>query len=221
MNSLFGKLDEIAMERLKTFEDNALAKRSEGYYVAYSGGKDSDVILDLVRRSRVKYTAHHHLTTCDPPEVVRHVKEQPDVIIKRPELTMWQLIRKKKMPPRRQARYCCKELKENGGAGCLVVTGVRRKEGANRANRKMIETCFSDVTKQYLNVVIDMTTTDIWQYIRQRSIKYCSLYDEGFSRLGCVLCPMSRDVQRHLQRWPRICRAWERAVKATFQADKQ
>ena len=88
METLFGKLDVIAIERLKTFESNALAKRQEGYYVAYSGGKDSDVILDLVRRSGVKYTAHHHLTTADPPEVVRHVKTQLGVIIVRPNLTM-------------------------------------------------------------------------------------------------------------------------------------
>jgi phosphoadenosine phosphosulfate reductase len=71
--TLSGKsIDEIAIERLKEFEP------PDGYWVAYSGGKDSDVVLDLVRRSGVKYEAHHNLTTCDPPELVRHVKEQPD-----------------------------------------------------------------------------------------------------------------------------------------------
>lgn len=57
MKTLFGQLDEIAIERLKTFEPE------EGYYVAYSGGKDSDVVLDLVIRSGVKFDAHHSLTT--------------------------------------------------------------------------------------------------------------------------------------------------------------
>ena len=221
MASLFGKLEDIAIERLKTFEDNALAKRPEGYYVAYSGGKDSDVILDLVRRSGVKYTAHHHLTTCDPPEVVWHVKEQSDVIIKRPELTMWQLIRKKKMPPRRNARYCCEVLKEGGGKNSLVVTGIRWGESANRSKRRMVESCIRDKTKQFLNIIIEWSTSDIWSRIRQKGIKYCSLYDEGFTRLGCVLCPMTRDVLTHLQRWPKICRGWERAIKATFQEGKQ
>ena len=107
MNTLLGQLEEIAIKRLKCFEDNALIKNPKGYYVAYSGGKDSDVIIDLVRRSGVKYEAHHHLTTADPPEVVWHVKEQPDVIIDIPKETMWQLIRRKKMPPRRRARYSC------------------------------------------------------------------------------------------------------------------
>lgn len=215
MKTLSGKsLYEIAIERLIVFEPK------EGYWVAYSGGKDSDVILDLVRRSGVKYDAHHSLTTADPPEVVRHVKKQTDVEIHRPKRTMWELIKYHGMPPRRNARYCCETQKESGGLDRLVVTGIRRQEGSNRSNRKMLEQCFRHKTKKYLNVIIDWTTTDVWQYIKSRNIKYCSLYDEGFKRIGCVLCPMNRDIDRQMQRWPKICRAWERAIKATFKPEK-
>ena len=206
INTLFGKLDEIAIQRLKAFEP------SEGFWIAYSGGKDSDAVIDLVRRSGVKYDA----PTADPPELVRHVKEQPDVKIHRPKRTMWELIKYNGMPPRRNARYCCKTQKESGGTGRIVVTGIRRAEGANRSNRMMVESCYRDKSKRYLNLIIDWTTTDIWQHIKSRNISYCSLYDEGFKRLGCVLCPMNREVQIHLERWPKICRAWERAIKATF-----
>ena len=219
MNNLFGNMKDIAISRLQEFEPNALAKSPDGYYVAYSGGKDSDVILDLVRRSGVKYTAHHSLTTCDAPELVRHVKEQPDVTIHRPVMSMWQLIRKKKMPPRRQARYCCEVLKEGGGKNRIVVTGVRWGESNRRSKRRMIETCYRSKTKQFLNVIIDWTTADVWQYINTEGIEYCKLYDEGFKRLGCVLCPMTRDVKRQMERWPRIAKAWEKAVKATFKPD--
>ena len=221
MNNLFGNIPQIAIERLREFEHAALAKSSDGYYVAYSGGKDSDVILDIVRRSGVKYTAHHNLTTCDPPELVYHVREQADVEIIKPKLTMWQLIRKKGMPPRRNARYCCEVLKEGGGKGRIVVTGVRWGESARRSKRRMIETCYRSRTKQFLNVIIDWSTNDVWQYIRDREIDYCKLYDEGFKRLGCVLCPMSRNVQRDIERWPRIARAWEKAIKATFKPENK
>ena len=220
IDTLFGNLAEIAMERLREFEQDALDKHPDGYYVAYSGGKDSDVILDLVRRSGVKYTAHHHLTTCDPPEVVYHVRKQSDVTVDKPPLTMWQLIRKKKMPPRRNARYCCEVLKEGNGRDRIIVTGVRWGESGKRSKRKMLETCYRHKNTRYLNIIIEWTTTEVWQYIRGEGIEYCSLYDEGFKRLGCVLCPMARDVERQMARWPKLCRAWEKAVKATFQPDK-
>jgi len=216
MNHLFGKLDDIAIERLKIFEPNALTKRPEGYYVAYSGGKDSDVILDLVRRSGVKYTAHYNVTTCDPPEIIRHIRNQSDVIFEKSKFTMWTLIRKKHGPPTRYLRFCCEHLKERGGIDAMVVTGVRWQESTQRKKRRMIETCYRHKEKQFLNPIIDWSTTDVWNYLRSQNISYCSLYDEGFKRLGCVLCPMSRDTQRDIERWPQIARMWEKSIKSTF-----
>ncbi len=217
MTLLCGKtLTEVSIERLKEFEQVALGMHPDGYYLAYSGGKDSDVILDLAQKSGVKFTAHHSLTTCDPPELVMHVRAKP-VTIEKPEITMWQLIRKKGMPPRRNARYCCEVLKERGGAGRIVITGVRWSESTRRQSRRMVESCYRDKTKRYLNIILDWTTAEVWAYIHDNSIDYCKLYDEGFKRLGCVLCPMNRDIEKQRQRWPKLCKAWEKAVKATYQ----
>ena len=124
--------EQKTIERLKTFEP------ADGYYLAYSGGKDSDCIKILAQLAGVKYDAVHNLTTVDAPETVRYVQSQPDVKIDKAydkngnHVTMWNLIVKKLMPPTRLVRYCCSELKERGGVGRVVVTGVRWSESQRR-----------------------------------------------------------------------------------------
>lgn len=115
-----------AIEVLKAFEPE------DGYYLCYSGGKDSDCIRILADLAGVKHELHHNLTTADAPETVRYVKSIPNIIIDKPEISMWRLIEKKMVPPTRNVRYCCAELKERGGKGKVKVTGVRKKESRNR-----------------------------------------------------------------------------------------
>lgn len=127
---------QVAIDRLKAFEPK------EGYYLAFSGGKDSVVIKALADMAGVKYDAHYNLTSVDPPELVQFIKTFDDVIIDRPkdkdgnQITMWNLIPRKKMPPTRIIRYCCKDLKEWGGKGRMVITGVRWAESAARRNNQ-------------------------------------------------------------------------------------
>lgn len=124
---------ENAIKRLQSFEP------PEGYYVAFSGGKDSQCIYHLCQMAGVKFDAHYNVTSVDPPELVQFIKRQyPDVIFDLPrnaegkQITMWNLISQKDMPPTRLARYCCEELKECNGEGRIVVTGVRWAESARR-----------------------------------------------------------------------------------------
>lgn len=121
-----------SIDRLKCFEPE------DGYYLAYSGGKDSDVIRILADIANVKHENVHNLTTVDAPETIRYIKSLPDVMIEQPfykdgkPKTMWNLIVKKGMPPTMVVRYCCSEFKESYGKGKVVVTGVRWAEGARR-----------------------------------------------------------------------------------------
>lgn len=113
MNELIKK-EKQAIECLKAYEPE------DGYYLAYSGGKDSDVILSLARQAGVKFETVHNLTSVDAPETVRYIKNQADVRIDMYDRSMWQLIADKGIPPTRLTRYCCAELKERGGQGDLL-----------------------------------------------------------------------------------------------------
>ena len=140
MDDSLGKKVKLAIQRLKSFEPE------DGYFVAYSGGKDSDCIKILAHMSGVKFVAVHNLTTVDAPETVQYIKSQPDVRIDKAHykdgqhVTMWNLIERKGTPPLRISRYCCSELKEPNGVGQVVVTGVRWAESARRKEQ-------SDVVK--------------------------------------------------------------------------
>ena len=79
---------------------------------------------------------------------------------------------------------------------------------------------YRDKTKHYLHPIIDWWTGDVWAYIRTHKLSYCSLYDEGWDRLGCILCPMTRKVEEQMERWPKIAALWERTIKSVWKPDK-
>lgn len=164
--TLFDEKDRIklALKKLKTFEPR------DGYYVAFSGGKDSVVIYDLVKRAGVKHDVHYNVTTLDPPELVQFIKrEYPEVEFHRPEKSMWELIPKKLFPPTRQVRYCCEYLKERGGEDRFVITGVRAKESYSRANnRQQLESCNRTPGKMYFHPIFDWSEADVWEYIEKK-----------------------------------------------------
>lgn len=118
--------EKKAIERLRAFAPD------DGYYLCYSGGKDSDVIRILAKLADVKHECWHNLTTVDAPETVKYVKSVPEVKISYPDTTMWKLIEKKLYPPTRISRYCCEQLKERGGKGKVKITGVRWAESPKR-----------------------------------------------------------------------------------------
>ena len=135
--TILGKIDkvQIAINRLKAFEP----QNGEGYYLAFSGGKDSQCIYHLAKMAGVKFDAHYSVTTIDPPELMRFIKkEYPDVVWDYPtdktghQTCMWKIIEDAGMPPTPKHRYCCSILKENGGNGRVVLTGVRWDESISR-----------------------------------------------------------------------------------------
>ena len=109
--------------------------------VQYSGGKDSDVILQLAKESGVPFRVTHNLTTADPPDNVYYIRrvfaalreEGIDCRINVPRRSLWRIMRETLVIPSRIMRVCCSELKERRMPDApYIVTGVRWAESAGR-----------------------------------------------------------------------------------------
>ncbi len=212
---LFGKLaSDYSLDILREFEP------PEGYYLAFSGGKDSVVLLYVAKQAKVKFDAHYMNTTCDPPQVIQLIRSQyPEVEIDNPPQSMWQLIPKKGFPLR-NSRWCCETFKERGGINRIVLTGIRSEESINRRKRPVVESCYKE-NKRLVHPLIHWKQKDIWDYIHENKIAYLSLYDRGYKRVGCVLCPFERNVERSFRDFPKICEAWHRAFGRLYETQRE
>lgn len=132
---------EHSVELLRKAERLALAYDDVyGYYLAFSGGKDSQCLYHVAKLAGVRFKAHMNLTSIDPPEVIRFVKrEYPDVEIVKPKKSIFQFAVEKQILPTMRVRWCCAEYKETAGAGKVTLIGIRRAESARRAKRNEVE----------------------------------------------------------------------------------
>lgn len=186
--------------------------------VAYSGGKDSDVILELTKMADVPFRAIYKQTTIDPPGTLAHVRKM-GAEIRKPKYNFFELIAKNGFPNRFR-RFCCGSLKEYKISDYVVI-GIRRDESTKRAERyKEPENCrvFSKKEKQreYMPILY-WTLQDVEEFIKERNIKCASVYyDENGNfhaerRLGCMCCPMlfKRRIEQFKQ-YPNMVKAYIR-----------
>ena len=242
--------EKRAIERLKIASEMSLKNYGTPLVVTTSGGKDSSVCVELAQRASIPFEVQHNHTTADAPETVRFVRQEfarlenlgikctvnyPTYKGKR--TSMWGLIPQKLMPPTRMARYCCEVLKEHGGDGHFVCTGVRWGESASRAKMRGIfekqvkdrdksvkvqedggslEELFAPCklkAKHIVNPIIDWTTSQVWDFLRDSKVPVNPLYECGFDRVGCVGCPLAgKKRYREFNYWP----AYEKLYIQTF-----
>lgn len=189
----------------------------EGYILSYSGGKDSIVLLDLAKRAGVKFRARYLTTTIEHPETLDFVCQIPEVEIVQPRKTISELIIKKGFPPMRKYRYCTTELKTAIDNDKFCLIGIRAAESKKRANYEIVQA--EGKKNRHLYPIFHWLDKDIWQYIGRYRLKYNPLYDVGYKRVGCVLCPYSSkwQLERELKAYPEIvemyrescCKAYE------------
>ena len=191
--------------------------------IAYSGGKDSDVILQLAKEAGIRYEAIYKNTTIDPPGTISHAQDMGATII-RPKRTFAELIQKKGAPTR-FARFCCSELKEYKVRD-IAVMGVRRSESAKRAERYSEPTqCrFYGSKKNHVEAIypiLEWTNEDVAEFIADRKIKCSPIYydaDGTFHverRLGCMCCPLASKKNRidEFRKNPRMVRFYIRNMR--------
>lgn len=157
-------LEKKAVERVKMASEMSLRLYGSPLVVTDSGGKDSTVCREIVRRAGVPYEVQHNLTTADAPQTIYYVREvfkqlesagvpcsvnYP--IYKGQRVTMWTLIPMKKFPPTRLQRYCCQICKEDSCRNRFITTGVRWAESIKRKNnRRVFENFTKDPSKKII-----------------------------------------------------------------------
>ena len=148
--------------------------------ISYSGGKDSDVILELAKMAGIPYRAIYKNTTIDPAGTIAHAREMGAEVIY-PKKTFFQIVQEYGFPSRHQ-RFCCSFLKEYKVCD-RAIQGIRRSESRNRAERyKEPEMCRVYSAKEKVRVylpILEWTDQDVEEFIKERNIKCHPLYYRG------------------------------------------
>lgn len=200
----------------------AAAKGHDVIEVSYSGGKDSDVILELTKMAGVQYRAIYKNTTIDPKGTITHVLSKGAEVIN-PKKTFMQIIEQKGFPTMR-ARFCCEILKEYKVLD-IAVQGIRRCESSKRAALYTEpEVCRNYGGKRgkarIILPILDWTDDNVMRFVTQRNIQLHPIYyrNDGTidvsRRLGCQGCPLKSD--RGLSEFkanPRLVKMWINAGK--------
>ena len=252
-------IEHIAIERLQAASEMSLKYYNQPLVVTDSGGKDSSVVKQLALNAGIPFEIIHDHTTADAPETVHFVRSEAKRFeemgikytinmptYKGKRTSMWNLIPQKLMPPTRLVRYCCSVLKETGGAGRFITTGVRWAESSSRKNnrgifekngdkehrvilnndnddrRMLFENCRLK-SKRTVNPIIDWSDTDVWQFLRDQKTPVNNLYGEGWCRVGCIGCPMAgtKGREEEFNRFPEYKKLYLLAFGKMIEARKQ
>ena len=229
---------------IRKAEKLALVMQPEtGFHVGFSGGKDSQVVLELVKMAGVKYRAGYNVTTNDPADNVRFIKHHyPDVEFSVPEKSYFQLIAQKGVPTMFN-RWCCALFKETAGVGCVVLTGVRKEESRKRAAYKEVSKftrkkedkeeidldkmeenefqCVGGKDKFMVYPVLEWTEKDVWQFIREKGLPVNPCY-KTHKRVGCVFCPFSKKkyVLQYCETHPKLKESFIHAIEKYLERER-
>ncbi len=193
--------------------------KDKNVFVGFSGGKDSIVTAELMKRSKVNHQLYYSFTGLDHPSVVKFIKKQyPDCIFLKPKKTFWKEL-STKCPPSPIIRWCCYCLKKEASWKIPLnsrVMGIRKEESNKRAAYGMIN-YFKKLNHTHYYPIYHWKEYHIWDFINKNNLPYPSIYDEGFGRTGCIICPFHSEKTGKLQlkyrkKYSRFFKKWEKEI---------
>lgn len=220
-------MEQKKIDRAVRFIQSIFASQKEGdepIELAYSGGKNSDVCLELCKMAGVKPIIRYKNTTIDKPGTIAHCKEVGAIITPpRNGITFFKIIQQKGLPSM-FSRFCCKDLKEYYTAPKVIV-GIRKYESVKRMKRYTEPTECRVYDKshktEYFLPILDWTDEDVYDFIKMRGLKICPLYytENGDidvkKRVGCMGCPLQYYKKRleYFKKYPKLVRQYLRNLK--------
>ncbi|CUN65154.1 phosphoadenosine phosphosulfate reductase family protein [Roseburia inulinivorans] len=233
-NDMIQVAENEAMDFIKDMYESYKDKNISGYVVAFSGGKDSQVILDLVSRVipagnyRVVFTNTGMELPCtiDTVEETRTFYKE-----KYPEFTLEHAKSDKKAielwksygPPSRMNRWCCsvlktalfgrkmKELLKTDAQPKLVVfEGVRNDESARRSSYGRVGEGVKHVNLISCRAILKWNVSEIYLYMYKNNVKINPAYTMGLTRVGCGVCPFASDWSEYVirKRYPEVAKSY-------------
>lgn len=202
-------LEKTAIDAIRKYYDKYSAMGME-FAVAFSGGKDSLVLLDLVSRalSPDKFsvvfsnTGMELSTTYESVEKAKKHWSSLKFYEAKSHLSpedSWEEFG----PPGRRMRWCCavhksvptillfRELTGNYNVKVVVFEGVRAEESAARAKRDEISVGAKNINQINCSPIIKWSTSELFIYLLHYDILFNDAYRRGLFRVGCIVCPMS------------------------------
>lgn len=197
--------------------------------LCYSGGKDSDVILELAKMAGIKFRPIYKNTTIDPIGTIKHCKEK-GVEIVNPSITFFKLMQKKGYPSR-FCRFCCEKLKEYKICD-IAIQGIRKSESLKRNNLyNEPQICrFYGNKKNRVSVflpILNWTDEDVSEFVSERNIECHPIYYKGGQfdvkcRLGCIGCPLASKTKRiqEFKENPKFVKLWIKNAQVFYDNHK-
>ena len=207
-------LEKLTQDTIKkVFNTYAEYKdRVDVFYVAFSGGKDSIVTLDIVQRAlphnefKVLFgdTGMEFSDTYDVVDRIKSFckKEEIEFLEAKSDLTP-EYTWKEFGPPAQTMRWCCsvhktapqinllRKYTNNPKFKGMAFTGVRGDESASRSEYEGIS--YGEKIKgQYsCHPILEWNTAELFLYIYSRDLIINEAYKKGNSRAGCLVCPLA------------------------------